>query len=184
MSGEWDQMSSRLLLDNWRGQSFRTETGKVTRDKIEPGARPLVPTAGVAGAWSPVDDDEAEAHYHKEEANASEAGSLEERGEKERPDWPDNPLSCNTLLSTCVRLVRSFLSSSLLFFVFSPLYTRCLPRFWATRTKVLLLWAWYECRRQLGRWIWDKGQMWRLRSKQNSQIKRGLSIISADRVTI
>lgn len=39
----------------------------------------LVPTAGVAGAWSPVDDDEAEAHYHKQEANPSKAGSLEER---------------------------------------------------------------------------------------------------------
>lgn len=54
----------------------------------------LVATAGVAAAWGPVDDDEAEAHYHKQEANPSKAGSLEER-EKERPDWHD----CRSLSS-------------------------------------------------------------------------------------
>lgn len=50
-----------------------------------------MPTAGVAGAWSPIDDDEAEAHYHKQDANPSKTGSLEER---ERPDWHDCRRRC------------------------------------------------------------------------------------------
>lgn len=36
-------------------------------------------TAGFAAAQSPVNDDEAETHYHKQEANPSKTGSLEER---------------------------------------------------------------------------------------------------------
>lgn len=143
---------------HWRRQSFRIETGKVTTEEINPGKWRLVPTAGVAGACSPIDDDEAEAHYHKQEANPSKAGSLEERESL----ITNNPVSCNTHQSTDVRLFASFLSSYLHFFVYLLLYTRCSPRFWELRMKVLLLWAQYECRRQLGRWIWDKGQMWRL----------------------
>lgn len=37
-------------------------------------------TAGFAGAWRPIDDDEAETHYHKQEAYPSKTAGLEERG--------------------------------------------------------------------------------------------------------
>lgn len=36
-------------------------------------------TAGFASARSPINDDEAETHYHKKEAYPSKTGSLEER---------------------------------------------------------------------------------------------------------
>lgn len=57
----------------------------------------LVPTAGAAGTCSPINDDEAEAHYHKQEANACKAGGLEEgeRRDCRRPPT-HNPLIHNT----------------------------------------------------------------------------------------
>lgn len=42
----------------------------------------LVATAGFAGAWSPINDDETKTHYHKQEADSSKTGSLEEKS-----DW-------------------------------------------------------------------------------------------------
>lgn len=36
-------------------------------------------TAGIAAPGCPVNDDEAQAHYHEEESKSSEAGSLEIR---------------------------------------------------------------------------------------------------------
>ena len=40
----------------------------------------LVTTDGFTGARCPINDDKAEAHYHKQEADPSENESLEERG--------------------------------------------------------------------------------------------------------
>lgn len=39
-------------------------------------------TAGFTGARRPVNDDKAEAHYHKQEADPSKTGSLKERQRK------------------------------------------------------------------------------------------------------
>lgn len=54
---------------------------KLTEQNLNEGRWHLVATAGFAGAWGPIDDDEAKTHYHKQEADSSKTGSLEERSE-------------------------------------------------------------------------------------------------------
>lgn len=41
-------------------------------------------TAGFAGARCPINDDKAEAHYHKQEADPGKTGGLEERSKHRR----------------------------------------------------------------------------------------------------
>lgn len=38
-------------------------------------------TAGIVGAWCPINDDEAETHDHKQDTYPGKAGSLEERSD-------------------------------------------------------------------------------------------------------
>lgn len=40
-------------------------------------------TAGFTGSWCPINDDKAETHYHEQEANPSETGSLKGSRETE-----------------------------------------------------------------------------------------------------
>lgn len=66
-------------------QSFKVKPvmlwhrAKWTTQTLKSGSWCLVTTAGFAGACSPINDDEAEAHCHKQEAYPSKAGSLEGR---------------------------------------------------------------------------------------------------------
>lgn len=52
---------------------------KWTKQNLKKEGWCLVTTAGFASARSPINDDEAETHYHKQEAYPSKTGSLEER---------------------------------------------------------------------------------------------------------
>lgn len=61
-------------------------------------------TAGFAGAWSPINDDETKTHYHKQEADSSKTGSLEERS-----DWIHYRTTNHMLFRSDIEIDRNVL---------------------------------------------------------------------------
>lgn len=82
-----DKQQKRLQYQHYpeqKGQHKNKKLKKKGQSRTKPEEKQeghLVATAGFAGAWGPINDDETKTHYHKQEADSSETGSLEERSE-------------------------------------------------------------------------------------------------------
>lgn len=83
----WKKKKKRLQCQQQTSKLFKAKRVtwkhnlKLTEQNLKEGRWHLVATAGFGGAWGPIDDDEAKTHYHKQEADSSKTGSLEERSE-------------------------------------------------------------------------------------------------------